>query len=68
MKKMEIIDIRVTGRLERLPQIIERIISQCASDDFQLVKRSEPYPNRPPNDQHGRVYLSFVMTQNDGKE
>jgi pyruvate/2-oxoacid:ferredoxin oxidoreductase beta subunit len=57
----QLIELRVSGDGKTIEQQTDRIIKALEAAGFELVKRSQPYPNRNSGDK--RVYLSFVKKE-----
>jgi hypothetical protein len=63
-KASDLIRVRVWADNQRISQIADLIQEGLEGSGFKVQERSEPYINRPPNNNESRIYLTCTY-END---
>lgn len=56
--------VRVWADLEHVDGYAQQVAEECEANIGPLVEKSKVYPNRPPKQLEGRVYLKFMPRSN----
>ncbi len=59
------IRVRVWGDAQKIREIAQHFVEAGTDRGLRFVEMSEPYPNRPPNQNESRVYITFDDVEND---
>lgn len=61
----ELIRIRVWAASSKVERIAELVLKLLKEEGLNLIEKSNPYQNRPPNQNDSRVYLTFDDASKD---